>query len=152
MVIQLLQHCLTLCHSYWYHSVVVLPRKLVCLVSPKNNMLENLMDVTSTVSSRKLHSVLEYLTIVTSTSFMPKASQLQRLWEMVVDPHVSHEARHRSVTYTEVVSSLPVHCSGVNLKPWANRWCDHFLFVDFKYQRECQPFSHSFWSLNFYKN
>lgn len=78
-------------------------------------MLENLMDMTSTISSWKLHSVLEYLTIVTSTSFMPKASQLQRLWEMVVDSHVSHEARHRSVTYTEVVSSLPVHCSGVNL-------------------------------------
>ena len=96
MVIQLLQHCLTLGHSYWSFLLVpqhCSPAQKVCLFGlSQDNMLENLMDVTSTISSRKLHSVLEYLTIVTSTSFMPKASQLQRLWEMVVDPHVSHEA------------------------------------------------------------
>ena len=55
----------------------------------QDNIVDNLLEVTSAVTSRKLHSVLEYLTLTTTATLMPRASILLRLWEMVADPHVS---------------------------------------------------------------
>ena len=69
------------------HSAPIQKVRLFSTV--QDNIADNLLELTSAVTSRKLHSVLEYLTLTTTTTLMPRASILQRLWEMVADPHVS---------------------------------------------------------------
>ena len=74
-------------HTHTHHSVPIQKVRLFSTV--QDNIVDNLLEVTSAVTSRKLHSVLEYLTLTTTATLMPRASILLRLWEMVADPHVS---------------------------------------------------------------
>ena len=73
--------------THTHHSVPI--QKVRLFNTVQDNIVDNLLEVTSAVTSRKLHSVLEYLTLTTTATLMPRASILLRLWEMVADPHVS---------------------------------------------------------------
>ena len=83
-------HAHTHMHTHHTHTHTHTHIQKVRLFSTvQDNIVDNLLELTSAVTSRKLHSVLEYLTLTTTATIMPRGSILQRLWEMVADPHVS---------------------------------------------------------------